>query len=72
VESLLALSKSSAFVCSNSTFSWWGSVLNDTPTSYIVRPSYFYTRGPENLTRSELWFEDSVVVHPLSGKLVEP
>lgn len=70
VESLLALSKSSAFVCSNSSFSWWGSVLNDTPASFIVRPSYFYSSGPENKERSDLWFEDSAIVHPLSGELV--
>jgi hypothetical protein len=70
VESLLALSKSSAFVCSNSSFSWWGSVLNNTPASLIVRPSYFYARGSEQVERHDLWFEDSARIHPLSGKLV--
>ena len=70
MESLLALSKSSAFVCSNSSFSWWGSVLNDTSASSIVRPSYFYASGPQNRKHSDLWFEDSVAIHPLSGKLV--
>ena len=71
VEILLALSKSSAFVCSNSSFSWWGSVLNNRAASLIVRPSYFYARGPEQVERHDLWFEDSARIHPLSGKLVK-
>jgi hypothetical protein len=41
VENLVLLSKCSAFVCSNSTFSWWGATLGDVKKNLITRPSYF-------------------------------
>ena len=68
VENLILLSRCSSFVCSNSTFSWWGAHLGDTPKPLIVRPSYFYTAKPELDSHSDLWSVESRKMHPLSGK----
>ena len=68
VENLIVLSKCSAFVCSNSTFSWWGATLSNVASSLIVRPSYFYTEKPEEDVHSGLWSFDSVRLHPLTGE----
>jgi hypothetical protein len=67
VENLIVLSKCSAFVCSNSTFSWWGATLSGVASTLIVRPSYFYTEKPEVDVHSDLWSFDSVRLHPLTG-----
>jgi hypothetical protein len=70
VENLMVLSKCSAFVCSNSTFSWWGAVLSGVNNSLIVRPSYFYTEKPEEDVHSDLWSRNSIRLHPLTGDSV--
>ena len=67
VENLIVLSNCSAFICSNSTFSWWGATLSDVANSLIVRPSYFYTEMPEKDVHSDLWSLDSARLHPLTG-----
>lgn len=69
-ENLIVLSKCSAFVCSNSTFSWWGAELSGVSTSLMVRPSYFYTERPHEDTHSDLWSPESVRLHPITGVTV--
>jgi hypothetical protein len=67
VESLIALSRCAAFVCSNSTFSWWGAALSSAQGELIVRPSYFYSALPEEDSHVDLWGSDKVRLHPVSG-----
>jgi len=67
VESLIALSRCAAFVCSNSTFSWWGAALSNAQEKLIVRPSYFYSALPEEDSHADLWGSDKVRLHPISG-----
>ncbi|MBI3429123.1 MAG: alpha-1,2-fucosyltransferase [Actinobacteria bacterium] len=69
-ENLIVLSKCNAFVCSNSTFSWWGAALSGVSSSLLVRPSYFYTERSEVDSHSDLWSLDSARLHPLSGDFV--
>jgi hypothetical protein len=71
VENLILLSKCSAFVCSNSTFSWWGATLSNVQKNLITRPSYFYSASPEIDVARELWSPDSLQIHPLSGQIVQ-
>lgn len=71
VENLIVLSKCSAFVCSNSTFSWWGATLSNVANSLIVRPSYFYSEKPEADVHSDLWSLDSLRLHPLTGMIAK-
>jgi len=66
-ENLIVLSQCKAFVCSNSTFSWWGAALSTAPKSHIVRPSYFYTAKAEIDSHKDLWSPDTARLHPLSG-----
>ena len=70
VENLVLLSKCSAFVCSNSTFSWWGAALGDVQKNLITRPSYFYSASPDIDLARELWSPESIRIHPLSGQIV--
>jgi hypothetical protein len=70
-ENLLVLSKCSSFVCSNSTFSWWGAALSAAPDSLLVRPSYFYTEKPKEDSHADLWAIDSMSLDPTSGAAVE-
>ena len=70
VENLLALSKCTAFVCSNSSFSWWGSALNGTDPGMIVRPSYFYEAQPDIDVHRDLWAPESINIHPISGNRI--
>lgn len=70
VENLIVLSQCNAFVCSNSTFSWWGATLSTASKSHIVRPSYFYTAKAEIDSHNDLWSPDTARLHPLSGDFV--
>jgi hypothetical protein len=69
VENLVLLAACSSFVCSNSTFSWWGAELSGAPKEMIVRPSYFYTAQPDLDVTADLWHDSSLRVHPITGKL---
>lgn len=71
VENLVLLSKCSSFVCSNSTFSWWGATLSDVKKNLITRPSYFYSATPDIDVAKELWSPDSPQIHPLSGEIIQ-
>jgi hypothetical protein len=71
VENLVVLSKCSAFVCSNSTFSWWGATLGDVQKNLITRPSYFYSASPDIDLARELWSSESIRIHPLSGRIMQ-
>lgn len=71
VENLLLLSKCDGFVCSNSTFSWWGATLANAPAEWIVRPSYFFTGMPDTDTQIDLWQPNSYRVHPILGQQVK-
>jgi hypothetical protein len=68
VENLIVLSSCDAFVCSNSTFSWWGATLSNASETLVVRPSYFYTAKPGNDSHSDLWSPNAIHLHPLSGE----
>lgn len=70
VENLVLLSQCSSFVCSNSTFSWWGAELGGALKELIVRPSYFYTAQPELDVTVDLWHVTSQKVHPITGAMV--
>ena len=70
VENLIVLSSCTAYVCSNSTYSWWGAALSDAPESLIVRPSFFYTATPDEDSHADLWGLDSTRLHPVSGEKV--
>ena len=70
VENLIVLSSCAAYVCSNSTYSWWGAALSDAPESLIVRPSFFYTATPGEDSHADLWGLDSTRLHPVSGEKV--
>lgn len=71
VENLILLSKCSAFVCSNSTFSWWGATLGDVQKNLIARPSYFYSASPDEDVARELWSPESLRIHPLTGRIIQ-
>jgi len=67
-ENLIVLSSCHAFVCSNSTFSWWGAALSNASDSLVVRPSYFYTEKPLEDSHADLWGPTAISLHPLSGE----
>lgn len=69
-ENLLLLSKSSAFVCSNSTFSWWASRISRTPNSLVVHPHTFYHSKLTDFTSMHLWDGDTVSIDPITGSKV--
>jgi len=68
-ENLLTLAACKAFVCSNSTFSWWAVNLSSAGAERIVRPSYFYTSAPEIDTQADLWHLNSIKLNPTLDKL---
>lgn len=68
VENLIVLSSCTAYVCSNSTFSWWGAALSDAPKSLVVRPSYFYTAKPDEDSHADLWAISEIRLNPITGK----
>lgn len=70
VENLILLSNCDAFVCSNSTFSWWAARLSNSSPELQVRPSYFFTSLPNNDSESHLWDIKSPKIHPIFGNLI--
>lgn len=66
-ENLLSLAGCSSFVCSNSTFSWWGAELSGAAKGMIVRPSYFYDDLDKSNTAKDLWSLESHSLHPITG-----
>ena len=69
-ENLKLLSKCSAFVCSNSTFSWWGAHLSNASSSLIIHPSTFYTSNLTKPSHLSLWEPNSISINPESGENV--
>jgi hypothetical protein len=67
-ESLSLLSLCGHFVCSNSTYSWWGAHLKE-GEKMIVRPSYFYTATPNVDTDADLWAKKDIRLDPVDGSL---
>ena len=63
-ENLWLLSKCSAFVCSNSTFSWWAANLSRVEANNIVAPKNFHTNYEWIDVNKELWWENSVFIDP--------
>lgn len=49
-------------VCSNSSFSWWGSYLNQSTKKMILFPSKWFNEGPHSFYPVDIWFEGSFVV----------
>jgi hypothetical protein len=69
VGNLILLASCSSFVCSNSTFSWWGAELSGVSKDLIVRPSYSYVSKPDLDLMSDLWHPSSPKLHPISGQV---
>jgi hypothetical protein len=67
-ESLILLSMCAHFVCSNSTYSWWGAHLKE-GDKQLVRPSYFYTATPNVDTNADLWAKTDIRLDPIDGRL---
>jgi hypothetical protein len=67
-ENLLLLSKCSGFVCSNSTFSWWGAHMSNVPSSLIVHPSVFYTSNRTAAASLDLWEADTISIDAETGQ----
>lgn len=69
-ENLVLLSKCSWFICSNSTFSWWGATISSVSSSMVVRPSKFYAVDLEGEASLGLWNINSTQIHPITGEVV--
>lgn len=69
VESLLLLGSFSAYVASNSTFSWWATILSGVKASLIVRPSHFFTDNSLNIGDLQLWDPRSIKLDPIRGEI---
>jgi hypothetical protein len=49
-------------ICSNSSFSWWGSYLNDSNKKMIIFPSKWFNQEPHSSFPLDIWFEGSYVL----------
>lgn len=63
-ENLFLLSKCTAFVCSNSTFSWWAANLSKVQTNLIVAPREFFVSTKKTNFNKELWWGNSLLIDP--------
>ena len=63
-ENLFLLSKCTAFVCSNSTFSWWAANLSKVQTNLIVAPREFFVSNKKTNFNKELWWGNSLLIDP--------
>lgn len=70
-ENLLLMSKSSGYVCSNSTYSWWATQLSGVPKNRIVYPSQFFFDSSDSTRSPELWHNDSTAFAPLTGEKIQ-
>lgn len=69
-ENLLLMSKSSAYVCSNSTYSWWATRLSGVQKNRIVYPSHFYVDSSLPAATPDLWDDGSIAIDFLTGKKI--
>ena len=63
-ENLFLLLRCTAFVCSNSTFSWWAANLSKVQTNLIVAPRDFFVNNKKTNFTKELWWEKSILIDP--------
>jgi hypothetical protein len=49
-------------VCSNSSFSWWGSYLNNSSDKMIIFPSKWFNQEPHSSFPLDIWFEGSYIM----------
>jgi hypothetical protein len=66
-ENLVLYSKCSAFVCSNSTYSWWGARISEVSNSRIIHPSKHFKTDDKSTLQLNLWPLDSVQLDPETG-----
>lgn len=49
-------------ICSNSSFSWWGSYLNENPNKFVIFPNIWIHNGRKG-KENDVYFENSVVLN---------
>ena len=70
-ENLLLMSKSSGYVCSNSTYSWWATQLSGVQKNRIVYPSRFFINLGAPEQPSNLWDNNSRAFDSVSGEKIQ-
>ena len=69
-ENLLLMSKSSGYVCSNSTYSWWATQLSGVQKNRIVYPSRFFVNSGAPAWPSDLWDNNSRAFDSVTGEKI--
>ena len=55
IEDMMVMSKYNTIICSNSTFSWWASILGDIPNkTIIVPPKWLLDRDCSDIYREDM------------------